>query len=88
MKMEDQIPAFPCQPNANHTGMTLRDWFAGLVIQGLLSDHQESVNLTKMGVQNGIDPGLLTANAAYRIADFMIEARDNPLPQFKGITGV
>lgn len=64
----DGGPAFPTQdgPLSNgKPGMTLRDWFAGQVLQGLASDGDyfwsHSTNVV--------------AGAYYEIADAMIRAR-------------
>ncbi len=46
-------------------GMTLRDWFAGLAMQGLLTHDDE-----------GLIPE--TARDAYRYADAMLKAREAP----------
>lgn len=45
-------------------GMNLRDWFAGMALQGMLSCGAET---------HGVDKGF--SEAAYKHADFMIEAR-------------
>jgi len=48
-----------------NTGMDLRDWFAGLAIQGLA---MESIAFQGLGVKQGVQ-------FAYEIADAMMEAR-------------
>jgi hypothetical protein len=72
--INDGGPAFPV-PDSHHAngqvqyganGMTLRDWFAGQALQGLLAcgeahdEHTDSV----------------TAGAAYKMADAMLKARE------------
>jgi hypothetical protein len=42
--------------------MTLRDWYAGLAMQGLLGDHVRNFDLL--------------ATEAYQMADAMLKARD------------
>lgn len=72
----DGGPAFPCEQHEtqegtwNQTfepGMSLRDWFAGMALQGLASATDAS------GAWTGADPTV--ANQAYRIADAMLAER-------------
>ncbi len=51
------------------TGMSLRDWYAGMALQGMLS--------TDPHVCIDSDGGALMANACFRMADAMIKERDN-----------
>jgi len=55
------MKAFPNPNNTQQSGMDLRDWFAGLAMEGIafecLSPEQ-------------------TANAAYQMADAMMKARE------------
>ena len=68
-KKEDGGPAFPHQPiGEEFTGMTLRDWFAGQVLAGLMA-------------RTGPDDDFLfrsgtAALRAYIIADAMIAERE------------
>jgi hypothetical protein len=64
---KDGGPAFPQGDDGSWgTGMTLRDWFAGQALAGLLAcgeahdEHTDSV----------------TAGAAYKMADAMLTARE------------
>lgn len=71
MTPDDGGPAFPgpdhiSQPDDIHEGMSLRDWFAGMALQGL-------VNLA------GRDPGG-ESQLAYRYADAMLAAREVEQP--------
>ena len=70
-KIEDGGPAFPCETyglkNGKETtiptnGMTLRDWFAGQALAGL--------------VQNGQYASGQIAQSAYSFADAMLSARN------------
>lgn len=61
-------PAFPCHPgieNPIYDGMTLRDYFAAKAMQGYLSDSEWLGEVSPQG----------TAEAAYRVADAMLKAR-------------
>lgn len=72
MKTDDGGPAFPVHPESHNrsdaeynvlSGMTLRDWFAGQALAGLLADTE--VNSTFLNV----------AARCYTMADAMIESR-------------
>jgi hypothetical protein len=61
------VNAFPNPNNTEQTGMSLRDWFAGLAMQGeLASQDSESI----------IESFELLASYAYEVADAMMKARD------------
>jgi len=65
MTIHDGGPAFPFKGYAGETyGMTLRDWFAGQALAGLLRD-----GIDVFGVY-------ATANDAYKMADAMLKARE------------
>lgn len=57
------LPAFP---NRASSGMTLRDYFAAMALQGLLS----RAGIDKINVSD------ILAQRTYQIADAMLEARD------------
>jgi hypothetical protein len=59
--MKDE-PAFPGGGHTTHNGMTLRDWFAGQALAGLL------------GKSMGVNPRSV-ADIAYLIADAMLKRR-------------
>jgi hypothetical protein len=66
-KKDDGGPAFPCTGNPEWPfdhGMSLRDYFAGMALQGLLASNQEGLK----------DPGYYTV-FCYGIADSMLAAR-------------
>jgi hypothetical protein len=63
-QIDDGGPAFPVPYVTLHTGMTLRDWFAGMALQG---------RATRLG--NPHEHRDLLASDCYDIADAMIEAR-------------
>lgn len=69
------IPAFPCAEDHKTAdqlpwtaGMTLRDWFAGQALIGMLSGDQSP---DKDWVEQ------VTAPKAYRVADAMLKARQS-----------
>ena len=59
-----EFPSWNCAENTNH-GMTLRDWFAGMALQGMLANPDF----------NGANDASV-AGFAYRQADAMIEGRE------------
>jgi hypothetical protein len=60
--INDGGPAFPMHPNSWEYGMTLRDWFAGQALAGMLANPD---SWTQAG-------GVM----AYRYADAMLKARE------------
>ena len=64
---EDHQPAFPTWKRTDDMaeGMTLRDYFASMAIQGLLSTEY----------YRGM-PHIFAAQEGYRVADAMIKARE------------
>lgn len=73
---DDGGPAFPAQPITHldggisittHQGMSLRDYFAGLAMQGMLSAEDEE--------RGGLCVAGPTARRAYAFADAMLAAR-------------
>jgi len=77
--IHDGGPAFPCLPPdpnpaaysqfPSSIGMTLRDWFAGQAMQGMLS------NPANYGSSHEWRDDATVAEQAYEIADDMIKAR-------------
>ncbi len=66
--MKDGGPAFPQGKDTNGAeGMSLRDWFAGMVLAGSLSDVSKS--------------RLVIAENAYDIADAMLRNRNRNTEQ-------
>lgn len=88
MKKEDGEPAFPRKRSQHmsmdgtgkiedqpQNGMTLRDWFAGQAISGMLSNIDLIKGFTKAGGEKGLT-GIETLTAsAYVYADAMIKER-------------
>jgi hypothetical protein len=71
---DDGGPAFPVafdvNPDGNQSGMRLRDWFAGMALQGQLSCGETCAALSKANVT-----GLEVARSCYDWADAMLAAR-------------
>ena len=78
MSTDCSKPVFPTQFrsngshewNAAQTGMTLRDWFAGQALIGLVTANEDIANDGQM--QKALD----VAEAAYLYADEMLKARE------------
>ena len=62
-EINDGGPAFPSD-RAGQVGMSLRDWFAGQVLQGLASNEERWVSANEV-----------IAKACYEAADEMLKAR-------------
>jgi hypothetical protein len=62
MTINDGGPAFPRHAYDGHDGMTLRDWFAGQALAGMLANPDSWTG----------DRGVM----AYRYADAMLRARE------------
>ncbi len=74
---EDGGPAFPRaegESSAPRDGMTLRDWFAGQAIGGMLASQYVSEHAGLYKTDAGMVEGL--ALRSYQIADAMLAARD------------
>lgn len=75
-KVNDGGPAFPVVVPTDfqfaEDGMTLRDWFAGQALTGLLAHQQEDGS----GFLHELGPGA-AAHQAYRFADAMLRARQS-----------
>lgn len=60
---------------ADSRGMSLRDWFAGRVLQALVSNPQASMAIAEMNNQNPEKTQRHFALRAYQIADAMLAER-------------
>lgn len=74
-KIKDGGPAFPRMPNPlnieGERGMSLRDYFAGQALMGLLSGNDDYTNVpVGEGVHNHV------AKNCYAFADAMLKARE------------
>lgn len=70
--MRDELIAFPHKPGTDAEGMTLRDYFAAAVIQGLLANPKLSDQILRTGGAGG---GWVE-ESAWAWADSMIEKRN------------
>ncbi len=73
--MKDGGPAFACGGPHSDQGMSLRDWFAGQALAGMLA--------STMSVNDGHEPTYLpwseaasAARQAYEVADAMLVERE------------
>lgn len=82
--INDGGPAFPVPMvhydgnffNVTDTGMTLRDWFAGQALAGILAGGSNWNSVSAEVMRNeGIWGDVSTTEIAYRFADAMIAAR-------------
>jgi len=72
----DNRPAFPTNSNAV-AGMSLRDWFAGMAMQGLMSSETIIATLNELANERNMKQGKFTAETAYEMADYMLKERNN-----------
>lgn len=82
--MKNNEPAFPVYLKGGcfafaageYPGMTLRDWFAGQALQGLLNRQHLSVPVCPRCKTVADDPGEHYSEIAYLYADAMLAARE------------
>lgn len=53
------------------SGMSMRDWFAGLALQGIIADGSRPLEPYYMGVKE-----MTVGEYAYAVADLMLKARE------------
>jgi hypothetical protein len=66
---KDGGSAFPATSPVRYDGMSLRDWFAGMAMQGAVAYVNEHEDHYDQSLAN-------TAITSYKIADAMLAARD------------
>lgn len=79
MNKKDMEMAFPwADPNTGNgeCGMTLRDYFAGKALAGMLSNHALMSHIIEPGI-DGAGLNKLTAAKSYLLADAMLAERNN-----------
>ncbi len=70
-------PAFPCENASEWTdGMTLRDYFAGIALQGLLTNEFLVDVVMHTASEQCLKADKLMAEGAYVIADNMLAERN------------
>ena len=62
-------------PDETDTGMTLRDWFAGQALSGMLSDSSTVRAIGVVSDGDGRGEGSVAAEMAYGYADAMLKER-------------
>ena len=67
--------AFPGGPQAN-PGMTLRDWFAGQVIVGMMANDGLLGDIIGLAESKGAARVLVASKLAYEMADAMLAERE------------
>lgn len=73
MIRKDGEPAFPTRAEAEAVhGMSLRDYFAGQALGGLVT---QIASLGEVAKQFSSEPNTVAAKAAYEFADAMLAAR-------------
>lgn len=87
MSKKDGGPAFPqmCADALDigmvHDGMTLRDWFAGMALQGMVAamrSDEGAAAYNDIAESEGLTPPQLVAALAYRYADAVIAEGTKP----------
>ena len=68
-----EAPAFPVPPAASSKGVTIRDWIAGMALQGLVS---KGLEVRGDRVLSTTEKSREFAIRAYSLADAMLAARD------------
>lgn len=71
-----QIPAFPVPAQAEHMGVTMRDWFAAMAMQGIVS---KGLEVQGDRVRSESAKAQEMATRAYRLADAMTILRERDL---------
>lgn len=69
-------PAFPGHENSGYSGMTMREWFAGVALQGMLASPNRKL-------KNGDTPSDVAgiAETAFILADAMLaESKKDKVP--------
>ncbi len=82
MKTNDGGPAFPCEyedvkspypRTIVQTGLSVRDWFAGMALQGMISDTIATIGGEPITPENAVE---LISARSYEYADAMLKERN------------
>ena len=73
--MNDGGPAFPAPEGSLYAGMTLRQWYAGMALQGLLASETESYDYPKTSTMTRYQRA---AGEAFCMADAMLQQEATP----------
>lgn len=69
----------PAYPDESHAGLTKREHFASMAMQGLLSGSGHIPGVTRsMDMRPGVAPELVIAEFALSYADALLKALDDP----------
>nr|DAH75522.1 MAG TPA: hypothetical protein [Caudoviricetes sp.] len=82
-QIKDGGPAFPSAGDELYNrefGMTLRDWFAGQALAGLLSDDGTILRMRSAAEADGQDLAKWMASGAFELATAMIAEREERQP--------
>jgi len=75
-------PAFPALTATRYyIGMTIREWYAGMALQGILANSQWSLAILKEAKEKGYDQSDTFAKATIELADAMIAELEKTNPQ-------
>ena len=84
-------PAFPAFEIRTHDtqdlvanasqGMTLRDWFAGQALIGIIANQALLDVISKVSIVERVCPSVLQSRAAYETADAMLAHRSQECPK-------
>jgi hypothetical protein len=74
---KDDMLAFPVTagPMAYSSGMTLRDYFAGQFLAGVVGNHEAMIDFARVAVEEPATTKNYVVKAAYDYADAMLIAR-------------
>ena len=71
MSVAGSVPAFPVPPSAASPGVTRRDWFAAMALQGVVA---KGLDVIGDRVVSEDERNLMMARRAYALADSMLQA--------------
>lgn len=72
-KPKDGGYAFPCIPEGGYPGMTLRQYYAGLVMQAIMSNSDQMGNCQRAAEETNTDLFEVISNVACGMADALLK---------------